>query len=61
MPGLKALDLSVFVRPGVDSESDLHVVPGFGREHDSSAGCWCRPSVEFEEGDGRMYVHHPEC
>jgi hypothetical protein len=31
--------------PGPDIATDLHVCPDFGREHDATLKCWCRPYV----------------
>jgi len=40
-----------------DIEGDTHIVPlGDFREHDVSATCWCRPTLD-EEMD-RLWIHH---
>lgn len=37
----------------------FHVVPLFGREHESSAKCWCGPKMEHENPDtgAQVWLH----
>lgn len=41
-----------------DVAERIHVVPLFGREHDSSAECWCQPEQDIETP--LIFIHHPE-
>lgn len=44
----------------------LHVMPEFGRKHEASPRCWCRPRVERknpqtgEEHAAPLYIHKLE-
>jgi len=47
----------------VHKERDVHVVPLFGREHDSSPQCWCVPRLRWDytpQDGGRVWVHRVE-
>jgi len=40
---------------------DRHVMPEYGREHDSSPDCWCGPSAEDVPGArGRVWLHREQ-
>lgn len=49
-----------------DKVTPLHVVPLFGREHDESERCWCRPTKETrhphtgEPFSAPLFVHKLE-
>lgn len=37
----------------VDDDGDVHVMPAYGREHETSVRCWCHPSRD----DDRVVLH----
>lgn len=39
-------------------EDNIHVVPMFGKPHESSPDCWCEP--EQDEEEPLVWIHHPE-
>lgn len=48
--------------PSTDRESrpqDLHVMPCYGKEHDSDPRCWCNPALNYEDPEtrARVWVH----
>ena len=39
-------------------DSDVHVMPTYGKEHSCSAGCWCDPQVDFVADNGnKVWLH----
>ncbi len=43
---------------------DIHVMPTFGKPHESSSVCWCQPKVDPATLDERIYckrvwIHEP--
>lgn len=38
-------------------EGDVHVMPDFGRPHDGSSRCWCRPRPDPSTLDRTQYAH----
>lgn len=41
-----------------EDRTDIHVVPCFGRPHESERHCWCRPLRQRDCPD--VWVHTPE-
>lgn len=41
--------------PGEDDDGDVHVMPAYGREHETSIRCWCHTVRERDEA--RVIVH----
>jgi hypothetical protein len=39
--------------------TDQHVMPTYGREHDSLPDCWCNPTFEVLE-HGTVWMHREE-
>lgn len=44
---------------GVNASSvgDVHVMPDFGKEHQDSSECWCRPSPDPATLDRAKHDH----
>ncbi len=42
-----------------DHESDVHVMPTYGREHESGVACWCVPRLNYTAPNtgARVWVH----
>ncbi len=43
----------------LDDDRIHHIIPTFGREHESNERCWCHPDVKFEL-DGAIIIHKAE-
>lgn len=44
-----------------DDPRDLHVMPNYGAEHDSSVECWCSPWLDWTAPNGgRVWVHRED-
>lgn len=44
--------------PGDDDDGDVHVMPTYGRAHETSVRCWCHPVRD--ESEARVVVHREE-
>lgn len=40
-------------------DGDQHVIPLFGREHEASRKCWCKPRIETVLTSGTIWTHEP--
>lgn len=43
-----------------DNDDDLHVMPMYGNEHESSPRCWCKPRIDYRGPVGRVWVHREQ-
>jgi len=57
----RAIETAIRRMPGRAEEAtpeDQHIMPCFGREHISSASCWCSPyREEIEALDAGLWIH----
>lgn len=42
----------------LSKEGDVHTMPNFGREHQASSSCWCRPHVVYIASNGNQQWLH---
>lgn len=58
---IRALMLEVVGTWRDPHSGDRHVMPLYGREHESDARCWCLPKCTFRAGtwpyDRRVWLH----
>lgn len=49
--------IAITDRPSADD--DLHVMPTYGREHETSSACWCHPTVDppTRRWQRRVWIH----